>query len=144
MRLWTVHPKYLDSKGLVALWRESLLAKKVLQNKTTGYVSHPQLIRFKETRYPLQCINQYLMGIFKESIRRGYSFDQKKVRHVSKKHKMIETSGQLLYEFEHLKTKLKKRDSERYEVIRSVATPEHHPIFTIKVGLVRKWENVQH
>lgn len=33
MRLWTLHPKYLDTKGLVALWREALLAQKVLQGK---------------------------------------------------------------------------------------------------------------
>jgi len=25
MRLWTLHPKYLDARGLVALWREGLL-----------------------------------------------------------------------------------------------------------------------
>jgi hypothetical protein len=33
MRIWSLHPKYLDSKGLVALWRESLLAKNVLRDK---------------------------------------------------------------------------------------------------------------
>ena len=27
MRLWTLHPKYLDAAGLVALWREALLAQ---------------------------------------------------------------------------------------------------------------------
>jgi len=37
MRLWTIHPKYLDAKGLVALWRETLLAKHVLEGKTPGY-----------------------------------------------------------------------------------------------------------
>jgi len=30
MRLWSLHPRYLDAKGLVALWREGLLAQKVL------------------------------------------------------------------------------------------------------------------
>ncbi|MEN6399799.1 MAG: pyrimidine dimer DNA glycosylase/endonuclease V, partial [Rectinema sp.] len=29
MRLWTLHPQYLDQKGLTAAWREGLLAKKV-------------------------------------------------------------------------------------------------------------------
>lgn len=37
MRLWVSHPKYLDCKGLVALWRESLLARKVLKGKTKGW-----------------------------------------------------------------------------------------------------------
>jgi len=31
MRLWTIHPKYLDRQGLLALWREALLAQKVLR-----------------------------------------------------------------------------------------------------------------
>ncbi|WP_368086417.1 pyrimidine dimer DNA glycosylase/endonuclease V [Nitrosomonas sp. Nm34] len=26
MRLWSIHPKYLDAKGLLALWREGLQA----------------------------------------------------------------------------------------------------------------------
>ena len=39
MRLWSIHPKYLDCKGLVALWREALLAKKVLRGKTRKYAN---------------------------------------------------------------------------------------------------------
>lgn len=35
MRLWSLHPSYLDAVGLVALWREGLLARKVLQ----GHIS---------------------------------------------------------------------------------------------------------
>ena len=31
MRIWSLHPKYLDAKGVVALWRETLLAKNVLE-----------------------------------------------------------------------------------------------------------------
>jgi hypothetical protein len=37
MRLWTLHPRYLDSQGLVALWREGLLAQAVLRNRTRGF-----------------------------------------------------------------------------------------------------------
>jgi hypothetical protein len=29
-RIWSLHPKYLDARGLVALWREGLLAQAVL------------------------------------------------------------------------------------------------------------------
>ncbi len=46
MRLWLIPPKYLDCKGLVALWREGFLAKKVLSNQTRGYKNYPQLLRF--------------------------------------------------------------------------------------------------
>src|SRR5215467_3185960 len=80
MRLWSIHPKYLDSKGLVALWRESLLAKNVLENKTKGYKNHPQLLRFKQARDPVNCINQYLFEIYNEAKRRNYSFDKKKIK----------------------------------------------------------------
>ena len=30
MRLWSLSPRYLDVKGLVAVWREGLLADAVL------------------------------------------------------------------------------------------------------------------
>ncbi|WP_343214776.1 pyrimidine dimer DNA glycosylase/endonuclease V, partial [Dokdonella sp.] len=40
MRLWSLHPRYLDPQGLVALWREALLAKAVLRGETRGYTQH--------------------------------------------------------------------------------------------------------
>jgi Pyrimidine dimer DNA glycosylase (EC 3.2.2.17)/DNA-(apurinic or apyrimidinic site) lyase (EC 4.2.99.18) len=52
MRLWSIHPKYLDVQGLLGLWREGLLAQKVLLGETKGYRNHPQLIRFKRTSDP--------------------------------------------------------------------------------------------
>lgn len=59
MRLWSLHPKYLDTIGLVALWREALLAKHVLAGLTKGYKNHSQLTRFKKVKFPLGCINQF-------------------------------------------------------------------------------------
>jgi hypothetical protein len=50
MRLWTLHPRYLDVKGLTAAWREALLAQKVLAGFTIGYMNHPQLIRLGSIR----------------------------------------------------------------------------------------------
>jgi hypothetical protein len=63
MRLWSVHPSLLDPKGLVALWREGLLAQKVLQGRTTGYRSHPQLHRFRQSGEPLAAIATYLWAV---------------------------------------------------------------------------------
>ncbi|MFZ2406304.1 MAG: pyrimidine dimer DNA glycosylase/endonuclease V [Methylobacter sp.] len=34
--------------GLLALWREALLAQKVLRGESRGYRHHPQLARFRE------------------------------------------------------------------------------------------------
>jgi hypothetical protein len=78
MRLWSIHPKYLDAQGLVALWREGLLAKKVLEGKTKGYKNHPQLIRFMGSKYPLEQINIFLGEVYNESLKRGYKFDKAK------------------------------------------------------------------
>jgi len=66
MRIWSIHPKYLDTKGLVALWRENLLAKNVLEHNTRGYKNHPQLIRSKNSGTPLQAINHYLAAVYQE------------------------------------------------------------------------------
>ena len=76
MRIWSIHPQYLDSKGLVALWRESLLAKHVLEGKTKGYKNHPQLNRFKKAENPLHLMNEYLSFVYQESLRRGYNFER--------------------------------------------------------------------
>ena len=64
MRLWIIHPKYLDCKGLVALWREGLLARKVLEGKTRGYRHHPQLKIFKSVEDPIVFIDTYLSYVF--------------------------------------------------------------------------------
>ena len=79
MRLWTVHPKYLDARGLVALWREGLLAKAVLAGKTRGYRHHPQLVRFRAQRDPQACICAYLRAVLAEATSRGYEFDATKL-----------------------------------------------------------------
>ena len=67
MRLWSLHPGYLDSQGLVALWREALLAQKVLAGKTRGYKNHPQLERFKAHPHPPQAIAAYLVSVWEEA-----------------------------------------------------------------------------
>ena len=79
MRLWTINFKYLDAKGLVALWREALLAKNVLEGLTKGYKNHPQLIRFYTHQNSIDAINAYLLEIYKEACARGYKFDVAKV-----------------------------------------------------------------
>src|ERR1700753_3542232 len=100
MRLWTLHPKYLDAKGLVALWREALLAQKVLRGKTKGYRHHPQLIRFREHARPVTAIATYLDFVYEEATRRGYQFDGSKIARHRGAIELDETKGQLFYEWE--------------------------------------------
>ena len=58
--LWSLQPGLLDRMGLLALWREGLLAQKVLLGQTTGYRFHPQLKRFQGSKNPVGAINTYL------------------------------------------------------------------------------------
>ena len=140
MRIWSLHPKYLDAKGLVALWRESLLAKKVLEGKTIGYRNHPQLNRFKETKKPIEAINQYLSEIYSESLNRNYHFDKQKINWNFAKSKLTVTTGQVNYEAKHLLIKLKARDKNKYDELKTRSTFDVHPLFIVVKGDVEKWE----
>lgn len=137
MRLWSLHPKYLDAKGLVALWREGLLAKHVLEGRTKGYKNHPQLSRFKAVPDPIGSINAYLTEVEREAASRGYHFDKSKLGKPTGR-KLSVTSGQIDYEVVHLKNKLTVRDPKRLgELITPIAV---HPMFVIKEGDVEDWE----
>ncbi|HUV42869.1 MAG TPA: pyrimidine dimer DNA glycosylase/endonuclease V [Patescibacteria group bacterium] len=141
MRLWSLHPKYFDTKGLVAVWRESLLAKKALQGKTKGYTKHPQLIRFKNHPSPLEAIDCYLSHIFFEAKKRGYNFERRKIGRVSRNIKKIKvTSGQVDYELNHLKNKLRKRGSTLCNKTVKTKKIKVHPLFTIVIGDIEPWE----
>jgi hypothetical protein len=140
MRLWSLHPKYLDSKGLVALWREALLAKHVLEGKTTAYKNHPQLTRFKTTENPIDAINQYLFHVHHEAIRRKYSFNEEKFNLKFKAFKLSLTNQQLNFEKIHLLSKLQTRDPEKFLELQNVKKTETHPLFEIIRGEIEKWE----
>ena len=139
MRLWSVHPRYLDRVGLLAVWRESLLAKAVLEGRTKGYRLHPQLERFRAQSNPLKAIDTYLLGILEESKRRGYCFDASKVG-IQMEQRMDVTEGQLRFERAHLLKKLLIRDKTMHKALSSVTVPDSHPLFTIKAGPVEPWE----
>ncbi|MFA5131160.1 MAG: pyrimidine dimer DNA glycosylase/endonuclease V [Patescibacteria group bacterium] len=141
MRLWSLSPRYLDRQGLLALWREALLAKKVLEGNTKGYKNHPQLIRFKESRDALVNINAYLYGIYLEAEARGYKFSADKIKTLKILSKKIKVnSGQLDYEFSHLLKKLKIRDNKKYSEIKDIKRLEAHFLFTVVSGAIEKWE----
>ncbi|MGC8744276.1 MAG: pyrimidine dimer DNA glycosylase/endonuclease V [Verrucomicrobiia bacterium] len=145
MRLWSLNPKYLDAKGLVALWREGLLAKKALEGKTVGYRNHPQLIRFKKSIDPLRAINSFLSYVYLEAVSRGYSFDEKKIVMLKDVGLITVTGGQIRYEFEHLKRKLKIRDINKFREISNCpsSTIEPNPIFKLVKGGIEEWEKAK-
>lgn len=140
MRIWSIHPKHLDAKGLVALWRETLLAKHVLQGRTKGYRNHPQLNRFKEMADPVGAICQYLDIVNQEATARGYHFDGSKIDAPFKPVVMPVTTGQLAYETAHLLRKLEVRDPERFVKQKEMRQLELHPMFRSVEGPVENWE----
>jgi hypothetical protein len=140
MRLWSLHPGYLDARGLVALWREGLLAQKVLAGATRGYRHHPQLSRFREQVDAQGAIAAYLNGVRQEADRRGYHFDAEKIGHCAQGLTIKVTRGQLDYEWTHLRAKLKLRDPVALQRIVSVNEPEPHPLFEVVAGDIEPWE----
>ena len=140
MRLWTIHPKYLDPQGLVALWREALLARAVLRGQTRGYRNHPQLDRFRAHYAPRSAINAYLAAIHAEAMARGYAFYKRKIGPLRSVHPISTTIGQISYEWRHLSGKLSVRSRVLYGQWRTVNIPLCHPLFTPVPGLIEPWE----
>ena len=140
MRLWSLHPKYLDPQGLVAQWREALLAQAVLRGETRGYRNHPQLERFKGHAAPLAAISLYLKAIHTEAEARGYSFDESKIKPTRKAVTLKVTTGQMEYEWAHLLAKLKERNPALYRKWRTTEVPDAHPLFKVLAGEVESWE----
>ena len=71
MRIWSLHPRYLDRQGLTACWREGLLAQAVLAGRTRGYRQHSQLERFRTQPDPVAAVGAYLEAVAREAADRG-------------------------------------------------------------------------
>lgn len=141
MRLWSLHPRYLDGKGLVALWREGLLAQSVLGGHVRGYGNHPQLARFRDHRPPGEAIAFYLYAVLDEARVRGYRFDPGKIEGPVRPVTLIEvTEGQLRFEVSHLAGKLARRDPEKLRMLGRVDVPRAHSSFVVVPGPVAWWE----
>lgn len=141
MRIWSLHPRHLDQKGLVACWRETLLAQKVLDGATVGYRNHPQLVRFRAHEDPLLAIGVYLRGLHSEAVARGYNFNESKILAAGNSSPAIDvTSGQMAYELAHLRAKLAQRDPARLTDLPD--NPDPHPLFRVVDGDIAEWERV--
>ena len=140
MRLWSIHPQYLDPKGLVALWREGLLAQAVLAGRTRGYTRHPQLERFRAHADPPALIAAYLGEVAAEGWRRGYSFDQSKLPPARAADTLTVSDGQLAFEWKHLKAKLRARSAAWHRRLAGIEEPVPHPLFVVVRGPIESWE----
>jgi hypothetical protein len=152
MRIWSLHPSLLDAKGLVACWRETLLAQKVLEGKTRGYTHHPQLDRFRAAPEPLACIAAYLASLADEADSRGYHFDRSRIHAVPATGTLPVTSGQVAYEAALLRAKIADRSPDWFEspawvaLVRADFKPAEiplNPLFVAVSGDVEPWERVK-
>jgi hypothetical protein len=141
--MWSLHPRYLDRQGLLACWRESLLAQAVLVGATRGYQRHPQLERFRAEPDPVGAIGAYLCGLHDEATERGYRFDAGRIQRTGEPVPLLTvTEGQLELEWRHLGAKLDARspgDAARWRA----AAPAPHPLFTVVPGPVASWERAR-
>ncbi|WP_431710858.1 pyrimidine dimer DNA glycosylase/endonuclease V [Glutamicibacter uratoxydans] len=144
MRLWTLHPSLLDTKGLVACWRETLLAQKVLAEHTTGYRNHPQLERLRATANPLETVGFYLKGLWEEADARGYHFRVERILEAGNENlagTLPVTVGQVLFEAQHLERKLLVRDPSRVAALpKDASNTRLHALFRLVDGPVEPWE----
>lgn len=131
---------YLDPPGLAALWREALLAQKVLEGLTRGYKQHPQLFRFRRSGQALPAIGNYLFHVWQESQRRGYNFSPEKIHARDEQVYFMLNKGQLEYEFGHLLHKLERRSPQRYQALAGVKDIKPHPLFILRQGGIEDWE----
>lgn len=170
MRIWSLHPCLLDRRALVACWRETLLAQKVLRGLTRGYTNHPQLIRFRAHPQPLEAVAAYLFGLADEADARGYSFNRALIGAgdvSSSKNTAGENSadksenpyasvvripvplGQLEYELAFLRHKVAGRDPEWEHQLRERLTARGelaacaHPLFEVVPGNIEPWEKTK-
>ncbi|HUX32552.1 MAG TPA: pyrimidine dimer DNA glycosylase/endonuclease V [Gemmatimonadaceae bacterium] len=142
MRLWSLAPRYLDAAGLVAVWREGLLARAVLAGATNGYKHHPQLARFRAARRPVAAIDTYLAAICDEADRRGYRFDRSKLGRARTRTQLPVTRGQLAFEWQHLAAKVGKRRPAWMPELGTGRRLRPHPQFRVVAGGVEAWERV--
>ena len=162
MRIWSLHPCLLDRRGLVACWRETLLAQKVLRGLTKGYTNHPQLERFKATDNPVLSVATYLHALADEADSRGYNFNRDRIAYSSDdiaqtaqtQNSIPVTTGQLRYELRFLGTKVARRDPEWLSsTLNSYLQPTDsdesqvilpaHPLFDVTEGPIESWEKVK-
>jgi hypothetical protein len=128
---------------LVALWREALLAQAVLLGQTKGYRNHPQLLRFRGQAEPAIAIAAYLRAVHTEAERRGYAFDATKIGPAGRAPRISVTRAQVLYEWDHLLTKLVRRMPDLHRRLVNTKRPRTHPLFQLVPGAIEAWEKVE-
>jgi hypothetical protein len=142
MRIWSIHPKYLDSKELLNLWNETIQAKNEFLTKFSGHFSNKQLERFLDLKNPLEAINSYMSSIYREAVKRDFSVDDSFMDwDFDDSIQIPVTAGQISHEISKLKSRLRERDEKKLQKLNGRTFLELHPIFYSVPGTIEEWEN---
>ena len=133
MNLWSFHPKYLDEKGLRAVWQDALFAQNVLSGRIKDHRKYyPQLMKFNNYFEPLAAIGAYLGFIYDDGVERGIIFQEHKIMHRSKRENIFQVDRERLEdEFEQYKRKMQTVSMLQTAKLRQVSKVEPHPIFEV-------------
>ncbi|WP_040312765.1 pyrimidine dimer DNA glycosylase/endonuclease V [Gleimia coleocanis] len=140
MRLWSLHPVYLDRQGLTACWREALLAQAVIAGRTRGYTKHPQLERFLACADPLVAVGTFLEGVQQEATWRGYNFDASRIDCPGQLVEIEVNDQQVAFEKAHLLAKLRVRTPDLVAALEADEVARTHPMFKVVPGPIATWE----
>lgn len=146
MRLWSIHPQYLDTKEFVACWKDAIDASAIIKRDDRNiHKIYPQLSRFNDIIPSKPAINKYLMFMYYNSIIRGYRFKHKNIdfKEIEKNPgiRILVTRGQLNHELKIVRKILEDRDSELLDSpIYSYREVEPNPMFMVITGGIEQWE----
>ena len=149
MRLWTIHPRYLDNLTLFTCWKEAITARKELKDEAISPTHHPQLIRFRKCGTPVATMNSYIYNLFLELKVRHVKVDHKELGRYRRYERIKVGFGQLYYEFYFLQGKLKNRSRTKcndnfYRHWLDAGMLVSNTVFLINpVNGIEKWEEVK-
>ena len=146
MRIWSLHPQYLDQKGLGGQWEEGIIAQNTLFFQEGKYLNYPVLHRVKAHQEPVAWIGMYLNEILKEAnVNRGYNYNDQLIKQLKPTLPMPVTRGQLYYEWTLLQGRLQKRDPVKMSLNDGVDINniKANPMFYVIDGDIEDWERVK-
>lgn len=143
MRIWSIHPVNLDTKGLCGAWRELLGAIKSC-DPSVGYSRHSQLIRWRNATDSIEMMRNalahYGLTLYQEAKRRKYHFNVNKLKPylIAPKPILPVNVGQFEYEWEFLRKKCLTRNPDWVMIKKEV-----NPMFVLRDGGIEPWEHIK-
>jgi hypothetical protein len=121
MRVWTIHPKYLDDKGLGGVWMDALLVQKLVHGGECGnYRKHPQCQRWLKGPMERYLLSIYLIEVWLEAKMRGFDYKHEKITMVDAPNSASNQPSRMLVDAEEVKvekdllvTKLRDRGEDQ-------------------------------